>query len=128
MKQIYTPYWEWECFKNSMWKKKSDDVLLQKAIEFTGNHLEYGKAMREVVLKWPSTMLNHLTNESINKKAFIGHCACSYKLGIPENIVRQAWKYLNQDQQRLANKEAEKAFELWRNQYMKKLGATMLFG
>jgi hypothetical protein len=128
MKQIYTPYWEWECFQNGMWKGLTSDLMLKTAIEFTSDHKKYGLVMMEVVDKWPNTMLNHLTNNSINKKAFIGHCACSYKLKIPENIVRMAWKYLSEDQKRLANIEAQKAYKKWLQKQNKKLGNMSLFG
>lgn len=37
-------------------------------------------------------MKNFLTNSSINRKAYLGHCAVFYKLQIPEYIVRISWK------------------------------------
>lgn len=116
MKQIYHPYWLWEDFNNGMWRKESklyelntfDDI-----VEFTGNHVEYGIAMMEVIERWPYTMEHNLTNSSINHRAFIGHSACSYKFDWPEYLVRKAWKHLSKEQQDLANDEAEKAFKLW---------------
>lgn len=128
MKQVYKPYWEWECFINGMWKPATDRALLKKAILFTSDYLQYGKAMREVVLIWENTMLHHLTNPSINKNAFIGHCACSYRHKLPESIVRQAWSFLSEEEKRLANNEANKAYLLWREKQSKELKSTPLFG
>ena len=121
IKQQYTPYYEWECFKNGMWSKvDNEDELIKKAINFTSNHIIYGKYMNEVIFKWDKTMLNHLSNPMINKKAFVGHCAVCYKLKIPEYITRKAWSFLNDKQRYLANLEAQKAIEKWIKWYIKK--------
>jgi len=106
-----------------MWSKvdKITEVkMLRTAIEFTGDHASYGKAMSEVMYKWKHTMKNNLTNQSINRRAFLGHCAVFYKLQIPEYIVRRAWKYLTDDQRRLADIQAENNIEEWELWYMKK--------
>ena len=126
MNQVFTPYWDWECFNNGMWSKEgvNDKEKLNQAIEFTSDHLKYGRAMKEVVLEWENSMINHLTNPSINKKAFIGHCACSYREGLNESIVRKAWKFLTEEQKYLANKEAEKAYLLWKEERKKELMIT----
>ena len=110
------PYWEWEDWKAGMWGKvdKQEEIkMLKCAIEFTGNHYEYGNAMREVVKMWPKTMLNSLTNVSINRRAFLGHCAVCYKFGIPEYIVRMAWKELSDKQRILADNEAQTTINKW---------------
>ena len=104
MKQVYIPYWKWECYKNGMWNKvdkKTESIMLETAIKFTGNHILYGKSMRNVVFKWFNTMENNLTNKSINRRAFLGHCAVFYKHQIPEYIVRKAWKELNNEDERI---------------------------
>jgi len=121
--RVYHPYWDWECYVNGMWRRvdKSEySKMLNDAIAFTGDHLKYGEAMQKVVLEWPKTMEHHLTNPSINKKAFIGHCAVCYKLSIPEYIVRDAWKRLTDRQRLLANLEADRSYKIWINEYKKK--------
>ena len=124
MNQVYTPYTKWECYKNGMWSKVdaiSEQKMLQIAISFTSDHVSYGSAMREVVFAWENSMLNFLTNKSINRRAYLGHCAVSFKLGIPEYIVRMAWKHLTPKQQQLADLVAEKTIKEWEIWYMRKL-------
>lgn len=116
MKQVYVPYWEWEDWLNGMWAKGSEDRL-QEAIEFTGDWERYGNAMKEVIVAWPRTMLNSLTNPSINKRAFLGHCAVCFKIGITEDIVRMAWKRLTDEQRRLADKVAQETIDEWKRKY-----------
>jgi hypothetical protein len=116
MKRIYHNYLKWEDYLNGMWRKvlpEEEEEMLHVAIEFTGDHSRYGSAMRRVIKEWPFTCEHNITDNSINKKAFIGHCAVCIELGIPEYITRQAWGFLNQEQQDLANLEAENTIKEW---------------
>lgn len=129
IKQRYVPYWEWEDYINGMWGK---DERLQEAIEFTGDYIKYGNAMKEVVEAWPRTMLNSLTNTSINKRAFLGHCAVCYKLGICESTTRAAWKELTDQQRYDADKVAQETINNWLHDYRNKqvyknVGGSLLF-
>lgn len=127
IEQIYIPYWEWEDFINGMWSK-GDETRLQEAIEFTGNHVKYGAAMKEVIIAWPRTMLNSLTNPSINKRAFLGHCAVMFKLGIQESITRMAWKQLTDQQRYDADKVAQNTIDDYRSKQVHKvMGGALLF-
>lgn len=122
MKQYYRPYWTWEDWINGMWNKSNDEeALLEKAIKFTSDHVIYGNAMREVINEWPNTMLNSLTNKSINRRAFLGHCAACYKINCPEYITRRAWKLLTEDQRVSADLEAEKTIKQWEQKQLKEL-------
>lgn len=116
MKQIYHPYWLWECFKNGMWrreKKEYEETELIKIIEFTGNHNRYGESMIEAVRYWKYSCENFLSNKSINRRAYIGHAGCCIRFGWPEYLVREAWGMLTDNQRYLANKEADKAIKKW---------------
>ncbi len=112
IKQVYIPYWEWEDWINGMWAD-GDETRLQEAIDFTGDHVKYGNAMKEVIAAWPRTMLNSLTNPSMNKRAFLGQCAVCYKLGIQEFITRIAWKELTDQQRYDADKVAQEIINEW---------------
>jgi hypothetical protein len=117
IKQVYIPYWEWEDWKAGMWRKiesaEEEFRLLEAATAFTGDHILYGGAMKEVITEWPKTMLNSLTNPSVNKRAFLGHCAVQFKIGIPEYIVRMAWKKLTDQQRHDADKVAQETVDNW---------------
>ena len=109
------PYWEWEEVKSNMWGTVEDrKQWLNKAIEFTGNHELYGYWMRQVVDQWPLSCRQALTKQG-DKKSWIGHAAVALAIQCPEDIVRQAWGMLNEEQQRLANDQAENAIAYWRS-------------
>ena len=109
----WLPYWEWEEIKFNMWgdvDNKKD--WLDKAIKFTGDHELYGKWMLEVVKKLPNSCRHNLSKRGC-KYSWIGHAAVALAIQCPENIVREAWGRLSDEQQEKANKKAQEAIELW---------------
>ena len=120
MRRVYHDYRRWEDYKNGMWRRVGKDeheTLLKVAIEFTGDHARYGKAMMEVIKKWKYSCEHNLTDQSTNKRAWIGHAACSLELNLPEVVVRAAWKHLTDEQRFLANKQADYAINKWSENY-----------
>jgi len=116
-----------------MWGDVADaKSALQAAIDFTGDHSLYGSYMVRVVREWPISCENALTDDTINRKAWVGHAAVALALQIPEDITRKAWGHLSGEQKFLANREAEKAISIWENDYIKAkglyndLGGTLL--
>ena len=135
LERIYHRYQLWEEVAHNMWGDVADRATaLQKAIEFTGDHKRYGHAMKRVAVEWPISCENALTDPCLNKKAWIGHAAVAFELRIPEDITRAAWAKLSDEQRVLANKEAERAIQLWECAYRKNrnirlnVGTEMLFG
>ncbi len=83
------------------------------AIAFTGNAELYGEWMRKVVDQWKLSCEHNLTKPG-DKRAWIGHAAVSMAIGCPEDIVREAWGHLTQEQQIAANAKASEAIEYWK--------------
>lgn len=71
--------------------------------------------MLQVADKWKYSCEHNLSNKTQNRKAWIGHAACALALGCPEDITREAWSYLTEEQQQRANDEAQKAIKYWEN-------------
>ncbi len=133
LKRVYHDYRNWEEVKFNMWGEIADrEKALAKAIRFTKNHLRYGHFMRRVTKEWPISCENALTDSRISKRAWVGHAAVALALRIPEDITRAAWAHLSDEQQLLANGEAERAISKWTISYCKNkalykdLGAKML--
>lgn len=134
MKKIYHPYWDWEEIKFNMWGTVSDrEKYLKAAIKFTSDHKKYGRFMRKVTEKWPVSCENALTDSTLNRKAWVGHAAVAMALECPEDITREAWGHLTDEQRYLANKEASRAIKIWEYNYFQSnglyqdMGGEMLF-
>ena len=118
MKRIWHHYLEWEDYQHGMWRdagKSERPDLLKKAIEFTGDHKLYGSYMLKVIIEWPYSCEHNLTSKSTNRGAWVGHAAACLALSIPEDITREAWWMLTQEQRDLADAQADNAISLWEN-------------
>jgi len=105
--RVYHPYWDWEEISFNMWGVVKDrEKALREAIVFTGDHKKYGHYMMRVACEWTKSCAHNLSNTTQNRKAWIGHAACALAMRCPEDIVREAWGHLSDDQQKLANKVA----------------------
>jgi hypothetical protein len=114
LNEIWHPFWLWEEVKFNMWGNvDSKKEWLHKAIEFTGDHVLYGSWMIIVASQWKYSCEHNLTKLDTNRKAWIGHAAVALAIQCPEDIVREAWGYLTEEQQDLANKKAQEAIEYW---------------
>lgn len=122
-KRVYIPLEKWEEVNANMWGKVRDrKAYLNRAIDFTSNHQLYGHYMLKVINTWPNSCENALTDYSLNRKAWVGHAACAMALNCPEDITREAWRHLTNEQQFLANNQAANAIQKWEITYAKSKG------
>jgi hypothetical protein len=123
LKRIWLPIDTWEEIGFNMWGEVANRRLfLQKAVIFTGNHRLYGRYMQRVTKEWPNSCINALTDYNLNRKAWIGHAACALAFRCPEDITRQAWGLLTNEQRILANRQADRAIQSWEVRYRASLG------
>lgn len=122
-KRVYHPISAWEEIHAGMWGDVEDaKSMLKRAVDFTGDHKLYGHWMTRVVNEWPISCENALTDYSLNRRAWVGHAACAMAIGCPEDITRKAWGMLTDEQQFLANAEADRAIRVWADAYAKSKG------
>lgn len=114
---------EWEEIETNMWGDvKNKPAWLDKAVRFTSDHVLYGRFMVKVVNCWPVSCENWLTDYSVNRKAWVGHAACAMAINCPEKITREAWGLLTDEQRELANRQANRAIQMWEYNYAKSKG------
>ena len=124
--RVYHPYQSWEEMQHNMWGTVDDrSKFLSMAVEFTGNHFLYGHFMERVVNEWPVSCENALTDANLNRKAWVGHAACALAFRCPEDITRQSWSVLTDEQQLLANKQAERSIFKWAYRYAEDKGLRL---
>ena len=133
--RVWVPIDQWEEISYNMWGEAPNRKRqLEKAVMFTGNYRLYGKFMKRVVNEWPNSCLNALTDKNLNRRAWIGHAACALALRCPEDVTRQAWGYLTDEQRILANCQADQAIQSWEKCYRTSFGiqssleTPLLFG
>lgn len=120
LERVYHHYLDWEEIDHNMWGYVEDiSGWIDKAVKFTGDHNLYGRFMMRVIKEWPISCENALTDNKINRKAWIGHAAVALAIECPEHIVRLAWGKLTDEQRKLANEQADRAIRTWEDNYIK---------
>lgn len=121
--KVWHHYKNWEDFSAGLWRSVSGAErvkLLKLAINFTGDAKLYGSYMQKVIRIWPISCEQNLTDQNINRRAWIGHAACCLAIGSPDDVTRSAWGYLTPTQQDEANAEADRAISDWEQEHARK--------
>lgn len=116
MKRIYHPYWYWEDYKAGFYENCSGEIkekYIQKVIELFNSEKLTREYMNKVIVEWHYSCEHNLTNESLNKIAYIGQAACCLYAGIPSTVTMEAWNLLKSEVQERADKQAEKVLNEW---------------
>lgn len=131
MTEVYTPYWDWECYKNGLWRlvsKNERDSLIDECMSLMTNEKAFTDSMREACFAWENSMLNFLTSNSINKRAYLGQCGVCFKTGIPAIVTKHCWKHISPDKQNRLNHNAENIIKEWKRDCAQKLMTTLASG
>lgn len=132
MKRIYTPYHEWEDYKNGMYNTSEidNDKSVEKSIALLSNQELFFKVSLEMIKSYKNSADNNLTNSSSNRLSWIGQAACNYNHNAIEKNTRIAWSLIRDIDRRLANKTAIKILKIYEESYnriYKNVGSKMLF-
>lgn len=132
MKQFYSHYENWEDFKNGMYcaTVTRDNEQVNKAKSVLSNPRLFEVILEKVLIDWPIASMVNLTNEGMNRRAWLGAAACNFEHGVTEINTRFAWGELNDLQRSQANDIAEiiiKKYERKNSEIHRRLGEKMLF-
>jgi len=111
MERIYHRYENWECFKNGFFKNVSGsekEVLSKKVIELFSDSKLTELYMQKVVSEWPFSSEHNLSNNSMNRVAWLGQAACCIYAGIPFKITMENWRFVDEKKQIKACEIAQK--------------------
>lgn len=113
IKRVYHHYHTWEDYQNGMYKPSNDTELIERAKYILSTPSVFREAAKEVLYTWTIATTVNLTNNTCNKKAWVGQASCCYLYGVPEVLTRTAWGQLTDDQRRRANDVAESLINNW---------------
>ncbi len=105
-------HWEkWECYKAGFYSTNIPDNMTHNLCamayrDFLSNIPEFKIALDRVINEWPNSCEQFLTNENINRIAWLGQASMCISLSIP-SMYKHGFRLLNRDQQIIANKTAE---------------------
>lgn len=119
MKRIYHPYWLWEDHKNGFYNNCSGEekkVFISKILEMFNSEKLTEQFMLRVINEWKYSCEHNLTNESMNKIAYIGQSSCCLFCGAPNTVTMEVWSLLSNEVKQRSNEIAEKVLTIWEDQ------------
>ncbi len=115
-KRLFHPWHEWECVHAGMYQTTFEgfnaDELRQRYAEFLADCGRFRSALDRVLAEWPRSCEQFLSNDGINRIAWLGQAAMCMDTGVPSRF-RGGFKLLSTDQQDAANAVAAGALEQW---------------
>lgn len=113
--RAFAPYWLWESYKQKFYNPTCNHTA--ETIEASRSLLQSGErfasTITALVKAWPISSAVHLSNASINRRAWLGQSACYVNHGACVNCTKLGWRELSQSGQGIANAIAESAINLW---------------
>lgn len=115
-KRIFHTYDKWECYKagfyNSSVEGKTKEECEKIYAEFLSDIPLFEATLEKVISEWKYSCEHYLTNESMNRIAWLGQASLCYSKGIPSEF-RGGFYLLTEEQQIEANLTALKYLNKW---------------
>lgn len=115
-KRIFHKYNKWECYKAGFYATSKEGMTEEECENeyknLLTNEKEFRKALDHIISKWKYSCEHYLTNQSMNRIAYLGQAALCYAKGIPSKY-KSGFNLLNEEQQDKANKIALEYLNKW---------------
>lgn len=116
IKRIYHTWDKWECYPAGFYENampgKTKDQCEEEYREFLADLPRFKKALARVISEWNNSCEHYLTNEKMNRIAWLGQAAMCIETGMP-SCFRSGYFLLNKDQQSSADLVALDALNNW---------------
>lgn len=117
--RIYHTWDKWECYPARFYEiKPPDGMLVQEAEnkykELLSDIALFSDVLAEVIVKWKNSCEHYLTNERMNRIAWLGQASLSYEYHIPARFCG-GYNLLTDIQKKNADLTALKYLNIWMN-------------
>ena len=116
MIRIYHPYDLWEDYKHGFYDNlsgKNKNELGAKVVDLFSDSIKTRIYMQRVINEWKFSCEHNLSNNSMNKIAYLGQAACCMYAGIPSSITMEYWNKVDKSNRDKADEIAKELIEKW---------------
>ena len=114
--RIFHTWEKWECHKSGFYDEKPNGMTQEqgeeKYREFLADIDKFEAALKEVISKWKHSCEHYLTNDRMNRIAWLGQASVALSLGIP-SCCRGGYNLLTDSQKEIADSLALKYLNIW---------------
>jgi hypothetical protein len=108
MERVYHKWDAWECYRAGFYESHppTEGMTAQECRDAYGEFLRdldrFRAGLEGVLADWPTSVEHYLTNERMNRIAWLGQAAMCHQTGIPR-AFRSGFMQLSADEQAAAN-------------------------
>jgi len=114
--RVYHTWEKWECYKAGFYAERCDGITTEegeeKYREFLSDLDRFRAALEVVISEWKHSCEHYLTNDRMNRIAWLGQASVCQALGIP-SICRGGYHRLSDEQQKAADELALEYLNKW---------------
>lgn len=118
MERIYHTWDKWECYPAGFYETRppvkgmTDEEARDEFAAFLGDPARFGRGLDRVLAEWPHSCEHYLTNERMNRIAWLGQAAACIEMGLPSRY-RAGYFRLTPEQQAAADGQALYYLNVW---------------
>ena len=119
MKRIFHTYDKWECYPAGFYNDKPNgrktadkETCEAEYAAFLKNGEEFRDALMRVLKEWPNSCEHYLSNENMNRIAWLGQASACIAKGLP-SCYRGGFHLLSKEEQNMADYTALWALNKW---------------
>ncbi len=117
MNRIYHTWDKWECYPAGFYEDRAPNGLSKAEAEeayrtFLADDAAFRVALQRVLTEWPKSCEHCLSNENMNRIAWLGQASACIALGLPA-VFRGGFNRLTEAEQERANLTALEALNQW---------------
>lgn len=116
--RVYHTWDKWECYPAGFYEVAKDGMEEENCKlayrDFLADHKKFRVALDRVLKEWPKSTEHYLTNERMNRIAWLGQAAACIALGIPARF-RSGYFLLTDEQRKSADLVALEYLNRWLN-------------
>ncbi len=119
MTRVFHPYTKWEDFKHGFYGGLDypKDKTLQIYADLLKDLPKFEKALQVITSEWKHSCEHNLTNEGMNRIAYLGQAACALLYNVPNSVSMGGYNLLTLEEQQAADELAQRYLNKWLEEY-----------
>lgn len=120
MTRIFHPYDKWEDFRHGFYGGMDypKDNTLELYASLLRDLPKFEAALKVIIKEWPNSCEHNLSNEAMNRIAYLGQASCALIYNVPSNVSMGGYNLLSLEEQKAADAMAQKYLNLWLERYV----------
>lgn len=114
--RIYHTWDKWECYRAGFYKERPDGMTQEEGEEmyrtFLADIPRFEASLNAVITEWSFSCEHYLTNDRMNRIAWLGQASVAHALGIP-SCCRGGYHRLTEEQKKAADDKALEYLNKW---------------